>query len=71
MLKDDFGYAGGQEKASHGLGFTLTLTQNDDDAALQTALALADARIKTDHIHWYVPHHTLPFNNKVFCLNTF
>ena len=28
------------------------------DAALQKTIALADARIKIDHIHWYVPHYT-------------
>ena len=24
---------------------------------MHKAASIADARIKTDHIHWYVPHH--------------
>ena len=58
MLKDVFGFAECQEKATYGLGFKLTLTRNKDDAVIDKANGIADARIKIDHIHWYVPHYT-------------
>ena len=58
MLKDVFGFAEHQEKATYGLGYKLTLTRNKDDAVIDKANATADSRIKIDHIHWYVPHYT-------------
>ena len=58
MLKDIFGYAEHQEKATYGLGYKLTLTRNKDDAVIDKANGIADARIKNDHIHWYVSHYT-------------
>ena len=58
MLKDVFGFAEYQEKATYGLGYKLTLTRNKDDAVIDKANAIADARIRIDHIHWYVPHYT-------------
>ena len=58
MLKDIFGFAEHQEKATYGLGYKLTLTRNKDDAVIDKVNGIADARIKNDHIHWYVPHYT-------------
>ena len=58
MLKDVFGFAECQEKATYGLGYKLTLTRNKDDAVIDKAKGIADARIRIDHIHWYVPHYT-------------
>ena len=58
MLKDVFGFAEHQEKATYGLGYKLTLTRNKDDAVTDKAGGIADARIRIDHIHWYVPHYT-------------
>ena len=58
MLKDVFGYAEHQEKATYGLGYKLTLTRNKDDAVIDKANGIADARIRNDHIHWYIPHYT-------------
>ena len=58
MLKDVFGFAEHQEKATYGLGYKLTLTRNKDDAVIDKAGGIADARIKIDYIHWYVPHYT-------------
>ena len=58
MLKDFFGFAEHQEKATCGLGYKLTLTRNKDDAVINKANATADARIRIDHIHWFVPHYT-------------
>ena len=58
MLKDVLGFAECQEKATYGLGYKLTLTRNKDEAVIDKAGGIADARIKIDHIHWYVPHYT-------------
>ena len=58
MLKDVFGFAEGQEKATYGIGYILTLTRNKDDAIIDKAVGIADSRIKIDHIHWYVPLYT-------------
>ena len=58
MLKDVFGFAEHQEKATYVLGYKLTLTRNKDDAVIDKSGGVADARIKMDHIHWYVPHYT-------------
>ena len=58
MLKDVFGFAEHQEKATYGLGYNLTLTRNKDDGVIDKAGGIADARIRIDHIHWYVPHYT-------------
>ena len=57
MLKDVFGFVEHQKKATFGLGFKLTLTRNKDDAVIHKAADLADAKIKNEHIHWYVPHY--------------
>ena len=58
MLKDVFGFAECQEKATYGLGYKLTLTRNTDEAFIDKAGGIAEARNKIDHIHWYVPHYT-------------
>ena len=58
MLKDVFGFAECQNKGTYGLGYKLPLTRNKDDAVIDKANGIADARIKIDHIHWYVPHFT-------------
>ena len=58
MLKGVFGFAEHQEKATYGLGYKLTLTRNKDDVVIDKSNTIADARIKIDHIHWYVPHFT-------------
>ena len=58
MLKDVFGLAEHQQKATYGLGYKLTLTRNKDEAVIDKANGIADARIRIDHIHWYVPHYT-------------
>ena len=58
MLKEVFGFAECHEKATYGLGYKLTLKRNKDEAVIDKVAGIADARIKTDHIHWYVPHYT-------------
>ena len=57
VLKDVFGFAEHQEKASYVLGYKLTLTRNKNDAVVDKAAGTADARIKSDHIHWYISHY--------------
>ena len=47
-----------QEKATQGLGYKFTLKGNKDDAVMDKAGGIADARVKVDHIHWYVLHYT-------------
>ena len=58
MLKDVFGFPERQEKVTYGLGYKLPLTRNKNAVALDKALGVADAKIKVDHIHCYVPHYT-------------
>ena len=53
-----FGFVECREKATYGLGYKLTLTRNKDEAVIDIVAGIADARIKIDHIHWYVPHYT-------------
>ena len=55
MLKDVFGFAEHQEKATYALGYKLTMTRNKDEAVIDKVAGIAEARIKIDHIHWYVP----------------
>ena len=54
MLEDVFGLSEYQDKATYGFGYKLTLTRNKDFAVFQKAVALGDARIKINHIIWYV-----------------
>ena len=55
MLNDNFGFAEHQEKITYGLGFNITLTKKKDEVVINKTVDVADARIKTDHTHWYVP----------------
>ena len=57
MLKDFFGFAEHQEKATNGLGYRLTLTRIKDEAVIDKSAGTTDARIEIDRIHWYVPHY--------------
>ena len=57
-LKDVFGFAEYQEKATYGLGYKLTMTRNSDNAVLIKGNAINNAEIKINAIEWYVPHYT-------------
>ena len=57
-LKDIFGYAEYQEKATYGLGYKLTLTRNNDNAVLNKGNATNNGKIKINAIEWYVTHYT-------------
>ena len=56
-LKDIFGYAEHQEKATYGLGYKLTLTRNTDNAVLNKDNAVVNGRVKINSLDWYVPHY--------------
>ena len=56
-LKDVFGFAEYQEKATYGLGYKLTLTRNTDNAVLNKGNANNNSKIKYIAIEWYVPHY--------------
>ena len=51
MLKDNFGFAEHQEKATYRLGYKRTLTREKNDAVIDKAAGIADAIIKIHHIH--------------------
>ena len=55
--KDIFGYKENQEKATYGSDYKLTLTRNKDDAVVDKAAGIADARIEIHRIQFYVPHY--------------
>ena len=57
-LKDIFGFAEHQEKATYGLGYQLTLPRTSDDAVLNKTIATAIDKYKINSIEWYVPHYT-------------
>ena len=58
MLKDVFGFIAHQQKVTYDLDNKLTLTRKKDDAVIDKAKGIANARIKIDRIHWYIPHYT-------------
>ena len=56
---DESRYGNGNDIRLVNLGpVALTLTGNKYHAVIDKAAVIADARIKIDHIHWYVPHYT-------------
>ena len=55
-LKDVFGFAEHQEKAKRCLCYKLKLTENKDEAVIDMAPGIADARNKIDYVHWCFPH---------------
>ena len=59
-LKDVFGFAEYQEKATYGLGYKLTLLRNSDNAVLNKDNAINKGKTKINAIEWYVPHYTPP-----------
>ena len=57
-LKDVFGFAEYQAKATYGLGYKLTLTRNTDNSVLNKGNAINNAKIKINALECYVPHYT-------------
>ena len=57
-LRDVFGFAEYQEKATYGPGYKLTMTRNTDNAVLNKANAINNGKIKINAIEWYVLQYT-------------
>ena len=57
MLKEIFGFEKRQQKANNCLGHKLTQTENKINGAIDKTAGVANARIKIDQLHWYVPHY--------------
>ena len=55
-LKDVFGFAEHQGKATYGLGYRLTLTRNSDNAVLNKDNGVNNGKVKINAIEWYIPH---------------
>ena len=68
-LKDIFGYAEHQEKATYGLGYKLTLTRNTDNAVLNKDNATILGKVKINAIEWYVPHYTASMSQQAVLSN--
>ena len=68
-LKDIFGYAEHQEKATYGLGYKLTLTRNTDNAVLNKDNATILGKVKINAIEWYVPHYTASMSQQALLSN--
>ena len=68
-LKDFFGYAEHQEKATYGLGFKLTLTRNTDNAILNKDNATILGKVKINAIEWYIPHYTPSMSQQALLSN--
>ena len=58
LLKDVFGFAEHQEKATYDIGYQIILTRNKDEAVVDKAAGIGDATIKIDIFHWYVLQYT-------------
>ena len=56
-LKDVFGFAKYQEKATYGLGYKLTLTRNTENLVLNKGSAINNGKIKIIAIEGYIPHY--------------
>ena len=68
-LKDIFGYAEHQEKATYGLGYKLTLKRNTDNAILNKDNATVLGKVKIIAIEWYVLHYTASMSQQAVLSN--
>ena len=68
-LKNVFGFAEHQEKATYGLGYKLTLTRNSDNAVLNKGDATNLGKVKINGIEWYVPHYTSSMSQQALLSN--
>ena len=64
-LKDVFGYAEYQEKATYGLGYKLTMIRNSDSAVLNKGNAINNGKVNINALEWYVPHYTPSIQQQV------
>ena len=68
-LKDVFGFAEHQEKATYGLGYKLTLTRNSNTAVLNKDKATILGKVEINAIEWYVPHYTASMSQQTVLSN--
>ena len=68
-LKDVFGFAEHQEKATYGLGYKLTLTRNNDSGVLDKNNTVALGKVEISGIEWYVPHYTASMSQQTVLSN--
>ena len=71
MLKDVFGFAEHQEKATSGLGYKLTLTRNFDNSVLNKANATIIGEIKLIVLSGMCRIIHTVFHNKLYYMNRF
>ena len=57
-LKDIFGFAEHQERATYGLSYGLVLKRNSDNAVINKDNAINNAKIKFISLELYVLHYT-------------
>ena len=53
-----FGLTEHQEHDTNAPGYKLAFTRKKDEAVIDEAVDITDARIKIDHFHCYIPHYT-------------
>ena len=68
-LRDVFGFAEHQEKATYGLRYKVTLTRNSDNSVLNKADATNLGKVKINAIEWYVPHYTASMSQQAVLSN--
>ena len=68
-LKDVFGFAEHQQKATYGLGYKLTLRRNSDNVVLNKGDAINLGKVKIIAIEWYVPHYTASMSQQALLSN--
>ena len=68
-LKDIFGFAEHQGKATYGFGYKLTLTRASDNAVLNKTNTTAIGKIKINSVEWYVPHYTFSVKEQNLLIN--
>ena len=64
MLKDIFGFAERQAKATYGFEYKLTITRNVDNAVLNKTDATVAGKIQFNFIKSYVPLYTPSVSNQ-------
>ena len=69
-LKDIFGLAEHQKKATYGLSYKLTLTRNSDNAVLNKTNATAIGKTEVNSIECYVPHYTANLKEQDILIKT-
>ena len=69
MLREIFGFAEHQQKATYGLGYKLILTRNSNSAVLNKGNAINDAKIKISSIEWLFQHYTRSVKQQTIIMN--